>query len=62
MTFYWMEVENVFEGNRLGAFTEVDGEMVTIDVDAIMERGRGVGKLREMRRAIDDAIEAHEDT
>lgn len=60
MTFYYVEEDNVLEGNRLGAFTEVDGESVTIDVDAIMDEGRGIDKLNEMKRQIDAAIEANE--
>lgn len=59
MTFYFIEDENVLEGNRLGEFTDVDGEMVQIDVDGIMEEGRGLDKLLEMRRQIDKAIEAN---
>ena len=61
MTFWYDEDENVLEGNRLGTFTGVDGEHVTIDVDGIMEEGRGVGKLREMKRQIETAIEANEE-
>lgn len=60
MTFYYHEADNVLEGNRLGNFTEVDGETVTIDVDGIMEEGRGVGKLEEMQRQIQKAIDANE--
>ena len=60
MTFWYDEEENVLEGNRVGAFTEVDGEQVTIDVDGVMEEGRGVDKLREMKRQIETAIEAND--
>lgn len=58
MTFYYIEDENVLEGNRIGKYTEVDGETVRIDVGAILEEGRGVDKLREIQQAIDDAIES----
>lgn len=61
MTFWYDEEENTLEGNRLGEFIEVDGEHVTIDVDGIMTEGVGLGKLREMRRQIEKAIEANED-
>lgn len=60
MTFYYDEDADVLEGNRLGNVTEVDGETVTIDVEAIMKHGRGLGKLREMKREIQKAIDAHE--
>lgn len=59
MTFWYDEDENVLEGNRLGAFTGVDGEQVIIDVGAMMADGRGVDKLQEMQRAIETAIEAN---
>lgn len=61
MTFYYMEEENVLEGNQLGEFTEVDGTTVTIDVDGIMEEGRGTRKLNEMVNQIEEAIEANQE-
>lgn len=59
MTFYFLEDENVLEGNHLGRYTEIDGDEVRIDVDAIMEEGRGIQKLDEMRMRIEDAIDAN---
>ena len=45
-----------------GPVTGVDAESgtVTVDVDKIMEDGRGLAKLREIRDAIESAIEANE--
>ena len=64
MTFYYDEDENELVGNNafddgLG-FAEQDGSNLRIDVDYIMEEGRGLGKLREMLSAIEGAIEANE--
>jgi len=50
MTFYFLEDENVLEGNVIGDLVEVDG---------IMEEGRGTAKLREIQRQIDKAIIAN---
>lgn len=61
MTFYFDRSANELVGNFIGRFTTVDGDEVTIDVDGIMEDGRGLGKLREMQGAIEDAIDANED-
>jgi len=59
MTFYFLEDENVLEGNVIGDLVEVDGSHVIIDVDGIMEEGRGTAKLREIQRQIDKAIIAN---
>jgi len=61
MTFYFVKEENVLEGNVIGDFVEVDGSEMKIDVDGIMEEGRGTAKLREMQRQIDKAIIANEE-
>jgi hypothetical protein len=66
MTFYFDSEENELVGNnafdeRLG-FASEDDDSLVMDVDFIMEEGRGLRKLREMRRAVDAAIEANADT
>jgi len=61
MTFYYDGDENNLVDNHAGLFTTVDGDDVTIDVDYIMEEDRGLQKLREMGRAIEDAIAANSD-
>jgi len=63
MTFYYDSDENELVGNnafdeRLGFATE-DGDTLRMDVEFIMEEGRGLKKLREMRDAVDAAIEAN---
>ncbi|MDY6778992.1 MAG: hypothetical protein SV760_00265 [Halobacteria archaeon] len=65
MTFWFDDDENELVGNmafddEYGYASEEDGEL-QIDVETIMEEGRGVGKLREMKRAIDAAIEANDE-
>lgn len=57
MTFWFDREENELIGNNLGEFTTVtdDGE-VHIDVEGIMERGRGTDKLKEMVSQIVSAI------
>jgi len=61
MTFYYIEEENVLEGNHGVDYAEIDafGNLV-IDVDYIMDEGRGIEKLEEMKNQIDEAIEANE--
>lgn len=67
MTFYYVEEDNELVGNNMfyegdyGPLAERDGDSLVIDVTEIMEEGRGVGKLREMKRRVEDAIEANED-
>jgi len=63
VTFYYDEDENELVGNnafddRLGFATE-DGDTLRMDVEFIMEEGRGLSKLREMRDAVDAAIDAN---
>lgn len=60
MTFYYDTDENDLVGNRAVEYAEFDGDSLVIDVDHIMDEGRGVRKLREMRDAVDSAIEAVE--
>lgn len=65
MTFWYDESDNKLVGNlafdeELG-YAEQDGEELVLDVDAIMD-DRGIGKLNEMKRAIESAIEANEKT
>ena len=67
MTFYYETDTDRLVGNNMfyeyeyGTIAQVDGESLFIDVETIMEDGRGINKLKEMRSAIDDAIEAHEE-
>lgn len=61
MTFYYDADENDLVGNRAAEYAEFDGDSLVIDVDTIMEDGRGLRKLREMRDAVDGAIEAVEE-
>lgn len=67
MTFYYDEDENELRGNNAFhpehgfAYIEDDGSTVVFDVDYIMDEGRAMGKLKEMRSAIDAAIEANEE-
>ena len=63
MTFYYDSDENKLVGNNafdenLGFATE-DGDTLRMDVEFITEEGRGLKKLREMRDAVDAAIEAN---
>lgn len=63
MTFYYDDEANELVGNnafdeRLG-FATADGDTLRMDVDFIMEEGRGLSKLREMRDAVDAAIDAN---
>jgi len=64
MTFYYDKDENELVGNNAfddeHGFAEQDGSNLRIDVDYIMEEGRGLGKLMEMESAIEKAIEANE--
>lgn len=61
MTFYYDEETEELIGNNM--FYEgydmayVAGDSLIINVDWIMEEGRGISKLKEMRNAIDSAIE-----
>lgn len=63
MTFYYDESENELVGNA--AFDEeygyasVDDDTLLIDVDHIMEEGRAEAKLKEIRDAAKDALEAN---
>lgn len=61
MTFWFDDQENVLVGNRVGKYTEVNDEEIRIDVDAIMNNGRGISKLNEMKREIQKAIDANEE-
>lgn len=63
MTFYYDEDENELVGNNafdedLGFAVQDDGTL-RMDVDQIMEEGRGLRKLREMQSAVESAIEAN---
>lgn len=63
MTFWYDKeadelIGNVAFDDEYG-YAEQDGTDLRIDVTTIMENGRGEGKLREMKGAIDDALEAH---
>jgi len=62
MTFYYEEDTDTLRGNVADEYAhfEDDGTLV-IDVEYIIAEGRSIGKLREMQRAIDDAIAAHPD-
>lgn len=61
MTFYYDEEAEELVGNNMFYedynIAEADGDSLVIDVNWIMEEGRGVRKLQEMRDAIDSAIE-----
>lgn len=63
MTFYYDEDTNELVGNnafddRLG-FAIEDDDTLRLDVDFIMEEGRGLSKLREIRDAAQRAIDAN---
>jgi len=63
MTFYYDEDKNELVGNNafdedLG-FAAQDDDTLRMDVDQIMEEGRGLRKLREMQSAVESAIEAN---
>lgn len=64
MTFYYDEVEDELVGNNMFYddydLAERRGDTLAINVGWMMREGRGLSKLREMRSAIDAAIEAHE--
>ena len=66
MTFYYDEEADELVGNNVFhddvGFGTVDGDTLRLDVTAVMEDGRGLRKLHEMRDAIEGAIETHEDT
>lgn len=69
MTFYFDAEKNDLVGNNMfaddygyGPLASRDGYELVIDVDEIMENGRALAKLREMRSAIDSAIEANSDS
>lgn len=61
MTFYYDADEEELVGNNMFYddydMAEVDDDSLVINVDWIMEEGRGIRKLEEMRDAIDSAIE-----
>lgn len=61
MTFYYDDDAGELVGNNMFyedyELAERDGDSLVINVDWIMEEGRGVRKLEEMRNAIDSAIE-----
>jgi len=63
MTFYYDEDKNELVGNNafdedLG-FAAQDDDTLRMDVDQIMEEGRGLRKLRGMQSAVESAIEAN---
>jgi len=66
MTFYYDEDENALCGNNAFhpeygfSYVDDDGVTLVMDVDYIMDEGRGLKKLREIRDAADAAIEANE--
>lgn len=63
MTFYYDEDENELVGNNVFyedfEMAEKDGDTLRIDVDWIMEEGRGEYKLKEIRDAVERAIEVN---
>lgn len=60
MTFYYLEDENVLEGNHGEHYAEIDEHgNLRIDVGHIMEEGRAERKLCEMMNQIKAAIEAN---
>jgi len=64
MTFYYDEDENELVGNNMFYedydLAERRTDSLVINVEWMMDEGRGLSKLREMRDAIDAAIEANE--
>lgn len=64
MTFTYDEGENELVGNNMFYedynLAKRRNDSLVIDVEWMMEEGRGLSKLREMRSAIDAAIEANE--
>lgn len=64
MTFYYDSDENELVGNNAFdediGFAERDGDTVRFDVDCIMGEGGGLRKLKEIRNAVESAIEANE--
>jgi len=64
MTFYYDEDENELVGNNMFYedydLAERRDDTLAINVEWMMDEGRGLSKLREMRDAIDAAIEANE--
>lgn len=64
MTFYYDAEADELVGNNVFdediGFGEVDGDTLYLDVTKVMEEGRGLRKLTEIRDAVESAIEAHE--
>jgi hypothetical protein len=67
MTFYYDHEEDELVGNNMfaedvpyGPLAEQDGDTLRIDVEEIMEEGRGLRKLNEMKSAIQGAIDEHD--
>lgn len=63
MTFYYRSDADELVGNTMFYedynLAERDGGTLRIDVEWIMEEGRGEAKLREIRDAAQDALDAH---
>jgi len=65
MTFYYDEDADELIGNNMfyedHDMAEHRGDTLAINVEWIMEEGRGLSKLREIRDSVDAAIEAHDE-
>jgi hypothetical protein len=66
VTFYYDSGQDELVGNNMfwddnhDAIASRDGDTLKIDVTTIMEDGRGLSKLREMRDSLEDAIAVHD--
>jgi len=65
MTFYYDSDADELVGNNAfddtNGFAEQDGSNLVLDVTFIMEEGRAIKKLKEIRNATQYAIDAHSD-
>lgn len=63
MTFYYDEDEDELVGNNMFYdgydLATRDGDTLKINVEWIMEEGRGESKLKEIRDAAQNALDAH---
>lgn len=65
MTFYYDSDADELVGNNMFYedydLAEVDGDTLRINVEWIMEEGRGEAKLKEIRDAAQSALDEHAD-
>jgi hypothetical protein len=65
VTFYYDSDEDELVGNNMFYedydLAERDGDTLRINVEWIMDEGRGEAKLREIRDSVQAALDAHSD-